>query len=217
MSNLFITDFNIVKSAENLDRQRLFSCIYENIHGLASMLGCVDDLKLSDAAKKKAYNLKNKVQFKLWVDYEQFLLYYIVVYYSIWHKKYSKKEKFEETVNYYNILKIVEKMENLGIISGKRAHRDGFFISDIRKYVSWITHDLLNTHKSNLIRKEIERENKLKKDALTISCMYLNGNFNKDIYNKKCNNLTKKLSFHYRDIWPWCNPDIKMHFNWRDK
>jgi hypothetical protein len=91
----------------------------------------------------------------------------------------------------------------LGIISGKRAYRDGFFISDIRKYVSWITHDLLNTHKSNLIRKEIEKHNKY----LEKYFVYTNGS--DEEYNEKF--------YYYRSLWPWCNPDIKMHFNWRDK
>jgi ribosomal protein S18 len=149
----WFTDSNIYQSLLNLDRQRLFSMIYENTHGLGALLNCVDDLILSDKAKAQAKKLINKPQCKLWVGYERHLFIYITRAYIYWYHKFANKEKtkFNETINY----------KNLEIISQ--------YIVDKIEYVkpNWITDELIQTHRSVLIQKNPNHYKKLWNDCPT--------------------------------------------------
>lgn len=131
----WITDKNIHESANNLDLKRLFASIYENIHGLASLLNYHD--KLVNPVK----NISNKPQCKLWKGYEQYLLGYCLVNYCEWFFKVGyKKNDFYKTVNYQNIKKIAVN----------------FFgeFPVFEYFPDWVTDDLIETHRSVLIQKD---------------------------------------------------------------
>jgi len=196
---IIVTDKDFYKSASNLTRQNLQSQIFEAIHVLACNLG-VEDKLINPIAGKRSKSIKNHPVSKLWKGLNLTLYGYILIHIQEW--KFNRKYYCDTSERNYNIL--FKGLKDCGYFSDK-PH----MVED----KSFITDDFIQMHRSNLIRKEIERENKLKKDALTISCMYLNGNFNRDIYEKKCNDLTKKLSFHYRDLWPDCPVDIPMRYD----
>ena len=202
----FITDFDIRNSLNSLDMHRLFSMIYENTHGLGAMLGCVDDLLLSDEAKTQAKKLINKPQCKLWIGYEIYLYTYIIKAYFIWYKKFADKEKtkYNGTTNFKNLEIILFHIYNNNY-----------------KYIEpdWITNDLIQTHRSVLIQKEIENEEKIKLKSLEIYNSYCDGQITYRKHDEKMKKLIKQYrkNYHYRKLWPDCPTNLKMHYKWREE
>lgn len=193
-----ITDYNIKKSIYNLDEKRLFSNIYENIHGLGCLLNCVDDLILSDKAKIQAKKLKNKSQCKLWVGFEVHLLSHIVEAYDRWYEEFADKEKTEynETINYKNI-KILLENSKLNVWNFSEYYPD------------WVTEKVIQVHRSHLIQKEIEKENKINNEMFK-KCY---GNPENIMVIKKYQEKLKN-NYHYRNLWPDCPRDLKMKYDW---
>jgi hypothetical protein len=201
----FITDFDIFKSLNSLDMHRIFSMIYENTHGLGSLLNCVDDLILSDKAKVQVKKLINKPQCKLWIGYEFYLYVYIMKAYNFWYLKFANKKKirYKETINY----------KNLEIIKNH-------LLDNNYKYIipNWISDELILTHRSVLIQKEIKKTNKINyeinnliKKSYTVEQDYdlkISKLINKKIKQLENNN-------HYRNLWPGTSIDLKMHYEWR--
>jgi hypothetical protein len=201
-----ITDYDFYKSASNLNLSHLRSTIYENIHGLASILGCVDMLRLSDRAKGQAKKLINKPQCKLWIGYEKELLFYIHEHLWFWFGK-----NYSSTINY----------ENYKIL----LHVLGCCCT---KIPGWISDELIQTHRSVLIQKEIKNiydydfytygEKFCKKEK----CNECDGaDYNGDPIGYGCcgrdNFIQEKYKtfIHYRNLWPDCPTNLKMHYGWR--
>lgn len=212
-----ITDFNIKKSIYNLDRQRLFSNIYENIHGLACLLECVDNLILSDKAKIQAKKLKNKPQCKLWEGYEKYLISHIIEAYDRWYEEFADKEKtkYYGTVNYKNIEILLEKLNT-------------WIFPDF--YPDWVTSEVIQIHRSHLIQKEIEKEDDFDCDTYgdkfckKEKCRQCDGtDYNGEPNGYGCNardnfiECKYKELHHYRTLWPKCPRDLKMRYDWRIK
>jgi hypothetical protein len=200
------TDKDELKSIYNLRRQELFSNIYENIHGLGALLNIVDDLILSDKAKIQAKKLLKKPQCKLWKDYEMFLFKYIHRCYGIWYVEFSDRKKafYSDTINYKN-LKIIY----------------AYLLNNNYEYIkpSFIIDDFIQMHRSNLIRKEIEREKEISKKIYD-KILWLHDGTKKSIidigkYEKEQSKLANKISYHYRNLWPDCPADIPMTYDWR--
>jgi hypothetical protein len=182
-----ITDKAFYKSASNLTRQDLQAQVYEAIHLLGSLLNCVDNLILSDKCKNKIKNYKNYPQAKLWIGYVKELLFYIDNHLLEW---FSRGYKTEINGKNLNIL--------ISILFGNRETYNCFRLGCVTP--SWITDELIQTHRSVLIQKEIERE---KKDIDKIKPQSI------DWFNKNYR--------HYRNLWPNCPIDLKMHYNWRGR
>lgn len=199
-----ITDKNIIKSVSNLDNKRLFSNIYENIHGFASLLGIND--KLVNPVK----NISNKPQCKMWIDYEYYLYKHIIVCYNIWYDRIGyKKCSYTETINYRNIQIIESACSNLP--------------SDKMKewlYPEWVNVELIEIHRSHLIQKEIAHEEKFNKviqDKLD-RISDIKDKEKKIIESEKFKIfLDKKIKelYYYRDLFPYTPKNLKMIYKWR--
>lgn len=189
-----ITDKIFFKSAHNLDNKRLHAAIYENIHGLASILDCVDDLQISEKAKIQVKKYKNKPQCKMWIGYEKDLLYYIYTCLCEW----GIERNFKLKIN----------LENYNILAKKMFVRNFYNY----KCPSWITDELIQTHRSVLIQKEIKQEYKLNYD---IDCLEYDEDITQCQKIELQNKLYKKISRHYRNLWPDCSMDLKMRYDWR--
>lgn len=135
-----MTDKNISKSVKNLDRQRLFANIYENIHGLASLLG------INDQLVNPVKDISNKPQCKLWKGYENYLLNHIWNAYDYWFVKYANKATttYFGTINWENISKIAKtlKILSLNLLP--------------TEYPDWCSEECIKTHRLHLISKNKE-------------------------------------------------------------
>jgi hypothetical protein len=142
-----MTNKIIAKSVRNLDRRRLFSNIYENIQGLASLLGIHDQL----VTPKK--DISYKSQCKLWKGYELYLLRHIEACYDYWYKKYANKQitQYLHTINFKNIMK-------LKIVMGFDLDSP---YRDLSMYPDWCTDETIQVHRSHLIQKDPEYYKKL--------------------------------------------------------
>lgn len=200
-----ITDYNIKKSIYNLDRQRLFSNIYENIHGLACLLECVDNLILSDEAKIQAKKLKNKPQCKLWIGFEVHLLSHIVEAYDRWYEEFADKEKTEynKTINYKNMKILFEKLNT-------------WIFPDF--YPDWVTDEVIQIHKSHLIQKESAKRIATECLLELVTIQYNDRKITKKSYIKILKNFNNsiKRNIHYRALWPECPRDLKMRYNFKE-
>lgn len=135
--NTFITDNDMAISADNLDRKRIFSNIYENIHGLASLLS------INDQLVNPVKDISKKVQCKMWIGCEKQLFLYIYVCYRTWYNKFANKiiTKYHDTVNYKNIKKISDV---LNIWPNDEDY----------KFPEWVTTEMINNHRAILISKD---------------------------------------------------------------
>jgi hypothetical protein len=131
-----ITDKNIYASVHNLDRQRLFSNIYEGIHGLSSLLGVHDQL----VTPKR--DISNYPQVRLWELNIMFLFSHIVNSYERWFKEYANKNitLYNSTINFKNIEKITLLLDH---------HNYKY----IKEYPDWVTDEVIQVHRSHLIQK----------------------------------------------------------------
>lgn len=204
-----ILDFDFYKSASYLRDVELNAQIYEAIHLLASLLNCVDDLILSDKCKAKIKNYKNYPQGKLWIGYEFDLLNYIAWHITVWYGRGYKSYRNEN--NYW----VLESKIELHPLTNQLCP-------------NWITGELIQTHRSVLIQKEIEREKKFDGDKYRdrfckkekcFSCYGTdyNGEANGYGCTSRDNFIEEKYKTfkHYRNLWPECPGDLSMHYNWR--
>jgi hypothetical protein len=97
--NTFIVNRDLYKSADMLDQRRLFSSIYEGIHGLASIMGVSDKLV---TPKKPKPNHPCALQY---VHYKWYWLRMLDVYYRVWYSKFANKDKWTKdgTINAKNL------------------------------------------------------------------------------------------------------------------
>lgn len=194
-----ILDRDFYKSASYLRcPQELNAQIYEATHGLASMLGCVDDLDLSDKCKKQIKKYKDYPQCKLWQGYERELLCYIAVHLDYWinGKKYNPG-----IINYYNYKILYNYFRWPFTLTIEIAQ-------SMLEAVGWITDEVIQMHRSVLIQKEIEREKEIDNK---IKDVWMFDNRNK--YYKLLKQREK--NYHYRNLWPDCPKDLKMRYDWR--
>lgn len=140
----WITDYNFLDSAENLDFKRLHSQIYEGIHVLASLLG------ISDKLVNPKRSVKNHPVAKLWAGFEIDLWKYIMWHKTVWIKR---NYKYENTINQKNYFFITDLLQN-------KIKRYDFSDQPI-----WITDELIRVHRSVLIQKKPEHYRKLWQDV----------------------------------------------------
>ena len=196
-----VLDRNFYKSASYLRcPQELNAQIYEAIHGLASLLECVDDLDLSDKCKNKIKKYKDYPQCKLWKGYEKELFCYIAIHLDVWI--YDCKYNSNISLTNFKLLR-------------KLFCYELYLTPDIcQKYLSniqWITDEFIQMHRSVLIQKEIERENKLLQELNQYKWEY------RDKSDKFRYKVEKQIenNFYYRKLWPDCPTDLKMKYDWR--
>jgi hypothetical protein len=124
----FITDFNMKKNAENLDNKRLGK---QRIEGLQIASILIDKSNI-----KKGW--RNHPAVKMWQGYEGFLLYFYLQWiFHEWIKKCFKNEKCAETY---------ERLCNV-------CKYPGF---ENIKTPKWLDVHFIESHRSNLIRKNPE-------------------------------------------------------------
>jgi len=190
----FITDYDFYKSASNLDTKRLGSQIYEAIHILASLLD------VNDKLVNPKRNVKNHPAAQLWAGYEQWLLEYIMSHIDCWEDKgYNININAK---NYLILLREIRKM-NFNQIPP-----------------SWITDELIQTHRSVLIQKEIEKEKEIREriENLEDAGIYDESDTEvKEFFLEDIKKDLRKLKNidHYRNLWPDCSTDLKIHYDWR--
>ena len=174
----FITEHDFYKSASNLIRQHLQSTIYESIHILASLLN------INDRLVNPKRSVKNHPAAKLWAGHERALLYYIDVHLDKW---YNLDYKMGINWQNYNLIKTIKKIKIDCMLP------------------KWITTQLIQTHRSVLIQKEIEKEFKLLQNEP--SCFEV---VKYRAWAKKFDGIK-----HYRSLWPDCPTNLKMRYDWQ--
>lgn len=191
----FITDFDFYTSASNLNRQHLQANIYEGIHILASLLD------VNDKLVNPKRNVKNHPASKLWVGYEQWLLEYITNHIDLWENK-----GYRVNINAKNYLIIFEEIKKIKINE---------------PFPNWITDELIQTHRSVLIQKEIEKEKELKTQIENLEDAGIYDEKDIEIKNIFLNDIKinmkkiEKLN-HYRNLWPDCPVNLKMRYDWKE-
>jgi hypothetical protein len=139
-------DYNFYKSASYLDNHRLMANIYENIHGLASLLkinhllyrrnkesGIVEQLGKRSVA--------NHPSIKRWLGFESMYFCYIAIHLAEWEKR-----GYEIDINMKNINMIFESYNCIRIYVRDRLT---LFILP-----HWINDDLIKTHRKILYNKD---------------------------------------------------------------
>lgn len=134
----FITDFDMIQNAKNLDNKRLGKQRRESIY-IAEVL-----LKNN----KKGY--KNHPIIKLWKGYEGYLLFvYTFAIMEIWKKKGFNNTKTQQ--DYNSLVKLIpNKFKYLLSLIFPFI----FIRSLIWGKPRWLTKDFIEAHRSNLIRKK---------------------------------------------------------------
>lgn len=180
----WITDKDFYKSASNLNRQHLQAQIYKAIHILASLLD------VNDKLVKPKKNVKNHPASKLWVGHEKKLLEYIWVH-LVWEWMHERGFNSEKNFRNYKFL--------LGIL--KECDKN---------VPSWVTDELIQTHRSVLIQKEIEKETKYL-DKYHYECNLKYQSLDKiDVILKKI-----KTTHKYRNLWPDTPTNLKIRYDWK--
>jgi hypothetical protein len=131
----WITDKDFYKSAVNLNRQHLQANLYESIHILASLLD------VNDKLVNPKRNVKNHPAAKLWEGYEDALFYYIDAHIVAW-----LNIGYKCNINKANMRFIYAVMKD---------NKYSYFQNKIS---NWITDELIQTHRSVLIQKEIKKK-----------------------------------------------------------
>lgn len=140
----WITAYNFLASAKNLDTKRLHSQIYEAIHILASLLD------VSNKLVNPKRSVKNHPVAKLWAGFEIDLWKYIMCHKIEWVKR---NYKYENTINQKNYLFITNLLQD-------KIKRYDFSDQPI-----WITDELILIHRFVLIQKKPEHYRKLWPDV----------------------------------------------------
>lgn len=184
----WITDKDFYKSAGNLNRNHLAAQIYEGIHILASLLDYTD--KLVNPKR----NVKNHPAAKLWIGNEKELLIYICDHLNNWIDRGYKTSI--NTKNYLYLRSLFNPVD---------------FTYDKYRLPLWITDELIQTHRSVLIQKEIGKEKNIKQIMVKYLSKGING---QEEYFKKWAKKYKEIN-HYRNLWPNTPTNLSMNYNWR--
>lgn len=186
----WITDKDFSKSASNLNRHHLHANIYESIHILASLLDCTD--KLVNPKR----NVKNHPAAKLWKGYEGYLYFYIEFHLSAWHEN-----GYESHINSKNLYMIAKQLTLYS-----------YYMDE--KNIVWITDELIQTHRSVLIQKEIKKD-----EDLNYKISSLRKQMNIKNYEKIKSKIEKlfKIKYYYRNTWIDFPKFLKMRYDWRSK
>lgn len=126
----FITDFNLQKSAQNLDNKRLGK-------------QRVEAIQIAQCLLIKETRWKNHPAVKMWRGYEYYLMYYIYITMYEWTSRGFKNTKCYENWN------ILNETKNLKLLSSM------YSLPNLNKPI-WITEDFIEAHRSNLIKKNPE-------------------------------------------------------------
>lgn len=137
----WILDYDFKKSASYLDRHRLQANIFENIHGLASLLN------INDKLVNPKRSVANHPNIKRWIGYETEYFCYILGHLIIWDKKFAKNKG--DTINSINMC-LLSKYINLSEIISILC-----FNSSLTK-PSWINPELIKQHQEILLKKDFE-------------------------------------------------------------
>jgi hypothetical protein len=181
-----VTDKDFYFSARNLTRQDLQAQIYEAIHVLACNLS-IEDKLANPIVDKRAKSIKNHPVSKLWKGYEFDLLTYIYYHITEWYNRGYKSE-----INEKNYWILQDKIGLHPLLE--------------QLHLRWITDEFIQIHRSNLIRKEIERNVKTIKKYPEYEGITNIVEFDK---------MKSRMQTHYRNLWPDCPADIPMRYDWR--
>lgn len=140
-----ILDYNFYKSASLLDNQRLWANVYENIHGLASLLGCNDKLyrlnkktnKIEQLGKRSVANHPNIKRWDSWIP-----TYYRYIWIHIEEWLFNRR---------YQIGEITKN--NLYLLMEYKVLYECW---DDNVIPDWINDNLINKHKQILLKKNYE-------------------------------------------------------------
>ena len=177
-----VLDRDFYKSASYLRcPQELNAQIYEAIHGLASLLECIDDLELSDKCKNKIKRYKDYPQCRLWKGYEKELLEYIRCHLLAWNSKYEMGISYKNYIILFRNI-FFDSLEFHGYLKN-------FKVPD------WITDEFIQMHRSVLIQKEIEREKKDKYKIMPQSIEWYNKHYRH--YRNLWPDCSKDLKMQY--------------------
>jgi hypothetical protein len=188
-----ITDKDFYKSASNLNRQHLQANIYEPIQVLASLLG------VNDKLVNPKRDVSNHPTAKLWAGYEQDLVFYIGAHISEWTDRYGFKE---ESINIRNFRMLCDE--------------NGIWPLSFQMYPKWITDELIETHRSVLIQKEIKKEDKMRQALAGVGISsFFTTKEQEEAFNKIEKIYDKDNIYHYRKLWPDCPTDLKMRYDWK--
>jgi hypothetical protein len=130
----WILDKDFYKSASYLDRHRLQANIYENIHGLASLLN------LNDKLVNPKRSVSNHPNIKRWKGYINEYFTYICMHVSEWEKR-----GFKIDINSKNVAIIMKNKSDIKVVN---------------KIPDWITDDLIKQHQQILLKKNYEHYKK---------------------------------------------------------
>jgi len=132
----WILDHNFYVSASMLDRNRLQANIYENIHGIASLLG------INNQLVNQKRSVANHPNIKRWSGYLGYYFHYICVHIDEWvsrgYKNDINKRNMDIIFNHRNTQILIE------------VYRSEYTIPN------WITDDLIKEHKQILYKKDPE-------------------------------------------------------------
>jgi hypothetical protein len=132
----WILDYDFCKSASYLDRNRLQANIYENIHGIASLLNIND--KLVNPKK----SVKNHPNIKQWEDYIEYYLQYILCHLEEWQRR-----GYKININRKNMSIIFKKL--------KMDYCSEYILYNY-DFPKWINDDLIKKHQQLLLEKDYE-------------------------------------------------------------
>lgn len=202
MSQTWITDKDFHKSASNLDTKRLGSQIYEGIHILASLLN------VNDRLVNPKRNVRNYPAAKLWVGYETELLCYIGIHLDYWlcHLKYKSEINYK---NWHYLYLMIWSDFNYMTLDIAQKYLDN---------VTWITDELIQTHRSVLIQKEDKKRFALKAKREMIVSAYDRNMYSQKKYYEEIVKVNEQIenNYYYCKLWPNCPDDLEMRYDWRD-
>ena len=127
----WILSYDFYQSANCLDDRRLLANIYENIHGLASLVG------LNDKLINPKRSVKNHPNIKRWDGYIQAYINYIHRHLMSWDDRYPIKDT---SINLNNMIYIMEQINVFPLV--------------IDLIPKWITDELIQEHKQILLQKD---------------------------------------------------------------
>ena len=129
----WVLDFDFIRSASFLDRNRLHANIYENIHGLASLWN------INDKLVNPKRNITNHPNVKRWKGLEASYCDYIACHLNGWKERGYNSEINKE--NYYIILSYAKEK---GLVDKYTA---------VFQFPTWITEDFIINHRLILLQR----------------------------------------------------------------
>lgn len=129
----WVLDYDFNKSAYFLDRNRLMANIYENIHGLSSLL------EINDKLVNPKRSVANHPNVKRWKNYLSTYFYYICVHLDEWYRR-----GYTSSINKKN-MDIIWGFNNPKILID--VYQSNYKIPD------WVTNELILDHQGILLKK----------------------------------------------------------------